>query len=97
MDTIWLLIIAPLVILAIIATVGALVGERAPSVPVDPWRLRGLRDRHEVAELDRLERERARAILEAQLEHELDAPGNGLVPASLQPRGHRAAPRTRTA
>lgn len=96
MDTIWLLIIAPLVILAIIATVGALVGERAPSVPVDPWRLRGLRDRHESAELDRLERERARAILEAQLAHEPDA-GDGPVPASLQPRGHRAAPRTRTA
>lgn len=97
MDTIWLLIIAPLVILAIIATVGALVGERAPSVPVDPWRLRGLRDRHEIAELDRAERERARAVLEAQLEHELDAPGNGLVPAALQPRSIRPATRTRAA
>ncbi|WAC66786.1 hypothetical protein OVA14_03165 [Agrococcus sp. SL85] len=97
MDTIWLLIIAPLVILAIAATLGALVGEQAPRVPVDPWLLRGLRDRHEVAELDRAERERARAILEAQLEHELDARGNGLVPVALQPRIAPPARRTRTA
>ncbi|MGM1028876.1 MAG: hypothetical protein ACQEWM_03270 [Actinomycetota bacterium] len=45
MDTIWIIVIAALAIVAISGTISAILGQRAPRVAPDPERLARLRDR----------------------------------------------------
>lgn len=97
MDTTWIIAIAALSLLAIAATIGALVAPHAPRMPLDPTRFRRLSDRHEQGERDRVELRRAQAELEARIEHQLDAPGNGLAPQAGPPVRVGAHPRPRHA
>ncbi len=45
MDTVWIIVITALAIVAVSSTISALVGQRAPRVALDPERLASLRDR----------------------------------------------------
>jgi len=80
MNITWLLILLALGAVAIVATVSALVRQRAPRLATDAERIAQLRDRS----LDQDAR-RVAAALEEQVSHRLDAPGNGLAPQMTQP------------
>lgn len=68
MDTIWIIVITALVIVAISGTINALVGQRTPRVAADPERLARLRDRVS-ADLAR----RGREQVEERIAEERDA------------------------
>ncbi len=73
MDTIWIIVITAIVIVAIASTISALVGQRAPRVAPDPERLARLRDRVS-ADLARQGRERVEERVAEELAARTDTP-----------------------